>query len=120
MVCALLGATGHAGLTESAALCVSEVVGNVHRHTRSPLVQVVVTLAEGYVVISVRDDEPQREPWPRELVDARQLADVPVSGYGLCILQELTDRWGVTRYGGLLPESKAVWFRLDDGARGAA
>ncbi|MFD7013763.1 ATP-binding protein [Streptomyces sp. NPDC059161] len=120
MVCALLGATGHAGLTESAALCVSEVVGNVHRHTRSPWVHVVVTLAEGYVVVHVHDDEPQKEPWKRELADARQLADVPVSGYGLRILQQLTDGWGVTRYGGPLPASKAVWFRLDDGGRGAA
>lgn len=39
---------------------------------------------------------------------SRPLADVPMSGYGLCILQQLMDGWGVTRYGGLFPESKAV------------
>ncbi|MFE9410136.1 hypothetical protein ACFYN0_15260 [Streptomyces sp. NPDC006704] len=74
VVAALVRVAGHAPLVDSARLCTSELVTNVHRHT----------------------------------------------GAGLVHVEELTDAWGATYYGGPRPTSKAVWFRMVRGGRGAS
>ncbi|MFM9368055.1 ATP-binding protein [Streptomyces sp. Da 82-17] len=113
LVRALLKSTGHASLAQSARLCTSEIVTNVFRHTHAFLVVVDVTVGENQVSIYVHDDRPRDIPMPRELSDAEH-------GHGLYIVNACADAWGVTYFGGLIPTSKAVWFRLVTGGRGAA
>ncbi|EGX60878.1 regulatory protein [Streptomyces zinciresistens K42] len=114
LVVALIRSTGHQALAEAAQLCTSEIVTNVYRHTAARLVHVDVIVAERYVSVWVHDDLPKELPAPPERTDHRE------GGLGTHIVDQLADRWGVSLYGELVPTSKAVWFRLDEGGRGAA
>ncbi|MEV5527811.1 ATP-binding protein [Streptomyces prunicolor] len=111
LVVALCRSTGHGALAGNAQLCASEIVTNVYRHTAARLVHVDVIVAEGYVSVWVHDDLPKELPGPPEGLERE-------GGLGLCIVDQLADHWGAALYGGLIPTSKAVWFRLDEGGRG--
>jgi len=110
LVGALLGTTGHETLAESARLCTSEVVTNVYRHTCSLLVHVEVTVDVQGVTVYVHDDQPRDLPMPPEMSDGE-------GGLGLYLVNHFADNWGTNFYGGLIPKSKAVWFRLVEGGR---
>ncbi|WP_329400812.1 ATP-binding protein [Streptomyces melanogenes] len=115
LIAALLRIAGHASLVESARICTSELVTNVYRHTSAKLVHVEVTLGDSDVAVYVYDDRPRALPVPPEIVPA-----IEAHGRGLVLVNDLSDAWGATYYGGLLPHSKAVWFRMVTGGRGTS
>ncbi|MEU9098094.1 ATP-binding protein [Streptomyces sp. NPDC048361] len=117
IVAALLRVAGHAPLAESARLCTSELVTNVHRHTGARLVHVEVVLGEGEVTVRVYDDQARPLPPPVPSGTGSALREC---GRGLLLVDELADAWGTTHYGAPRPTSKAVWFRMVRGGRGAS
>lgn len=114
LVAALLTFTGHQGLVESARSCTSELVANVYRHTSAVLVHIEVTVAPASVTVYVYDDQPRVQPVPLEPLTLRE------HGMGLKIVSLMSDEWGVTVYGGMEPSSKAVWFTMKAGGKGAS
>lgn len=115
LVAALLRLAGYEQLVEAAKICTSELVTNVYRHTDAMLVHVEVTLGDHGVSVYVYDDQPRALPVPSEVVPA-----IREDGRGLILVNDLSDAWGATYYGGLRPTSKAVWFRMVTGGRGAS
>ncbi|MEV7865127.1 ATP-binding protein [Streptomyces sp. NPDC088124] len=102
LVSAACTAWGLPGLTDSAALVVSELIGNSVRHSGSHLVRVLVSLPEpGRVRVAVVDKS-RTAPAPRTVDDSAE------DGRGLVVVQALADRWGteVLRWG------KQVWVEL--------
>ncbi|MDX3853246.1 ATP-binding protein [Streptomyces sp. AK02-01A] len=102
----LLRRTAHSALADDARLCTSEVVTNVHRHTRTRRIRLDVTVGQLLVMVHVRDDTPFGLPVPGA-GGAEQ-----THGRGLLLLDSLAVDWGWTIFGGCSPESKAVWFTL--------
>ncbi|MER7145966.1 ATP-binding protein [Streptomyces xanthochromogenes] len=115
VVAALLGIAGHGPLVEAAKICTSELVTNVFRHTGAKLVHVEVTLGDREVSVYVYDDQPRALAVPTEIMPA-----IREDGRGLILVNDLADAWGATYFGGLRPHSKAVWFRMVKGGRGAS
>ncbi|MEW2388997.1 ATP-binding protein [Streptomyces venezuelae] len=91
---------GHLG--DTAALCTSELVTNVHQHTKSD-VHLRAAVATTHVRIAVYDGGGDQLPSPR-----RPDADEE-GGRGLFLVTALSDVCGVT------PASagKGVWFQLN-------
>jgi len=112
LLVALCRTTDHEALAEAARLCTSEIVTNVYRHTAARLIHVDVIVAGRYVEVWVHDDLPKELPAPSDDTDRE-------GGRGLYVVDQLADHWGASLYGGLIPTSKAVWFRLYEGGRGA-
>ncbi|MGJ5898720.1 ATP-binding protein [Streptomyces sp. V2] len=108
---ALLRTTGHETLVDSARLCMSEVVTNVYRHTRTRLVYVRAAVTEKSVTVFVRDDLPCSLSTPGAV-------DLCEGGRGLFLLDSLTDSWGTRIYGTPAPSGKDVWFQFVAGGRG--
>ena len=83
-------------------LLVSELVTNAVRHAEGEAVRLVVTLKGGILRIEVHD--PGRgfelKPPPTDPLRA--------SGWGLVLVAELADRWGVDHH----PRTR-VWFEMD-------
>ncbi len=89
-------------LRPAAAMCVTELLSNVHKHTASPeCVLELRRIAQG-IRVSVRDGEPSppvmREP---DCLSER--------GRGLFLLSETADAWGFEPEG----PGKEVWFVLN-------
>ncbi|MFF5583329.1 ATP-binding protein [Streptomyces hygroscopicus] len=112
MVSGLLSATGHCSLIDPARLLVSELVSNVHLHTKVPLLMLEATVRAGQLHVSVRDEEPTRMPdtTTRPTPHAEH-------GRGLLLVQAYADAWGTIWHGGLHPRGKSVWFELADQPR---
>jgi integral membrane sensor domain MASE1/anti-sigma regulatory factor (Ser/Thr protein kinase) len=94
----------HAALTD-AGLLVSELVTNSIRHAHTPAsawVEVQASVLGDRVRVEVRDHGPGFEP--SELVPNRE----STSGWGLYLVDQLADRWGVTTTSGT-----RVWFEID-------
>jgi anti-sigma regulatory factor (Ser/Thr protein kinase) len=95
---------------EDARLLVSELVTNAIRHAGlvdGDVIKLVVVRGERALRIEVCDPGPGfevEEPLPDP---ARP------SGWGLYLVRQLSDRWGVER-----SEQTRVWFELDRGAAG--
>jgi anti-sigma regulatory factor (Ser/Thr protein kinase) len=86
-------------------LLVSELVTNAVRHAGAgPAGKVQVTLdcCDQGVRVVVADDGPGFVP------RLAHRPDPPVDGFGLVLVDELADRWGVQRDGGA-----RVWFEID-------
>ena len=81
-------ALGH--LEETAALLVSELVGNAVRHVRAGAMALELRLetSDGRLRIEVHDADP-RPPQPRTP------AELDESGFGFVLVQALADGWGV-------------------------
>jgi len=90
---------------EDARLLVSELVTNAIRHADlgvADVITLVVVTGDRALRIEVRDPGPGFEPRPPDPDPARP------SGWGLYLVRELSDRWGVDR-----AADNRVWFELD-------
>jgi anti-sigma regulatory factor (Ser/Thr protein kinase) len=83
-------------------LLVSELVTNAVRHAGGEAVRLVVALAGGTLRIEVHD--------PGSGFTLKPPSDDPLraSGWGLVLVEELADRWGVDHH----PRTR-VWFEMD-------
>lgn len=86
-------------------LLVSELVTNVVRHTGHrpsfAAADMRVRMYPDRVRVEVRDDGPGFSPWPQAPVPTAE------SGWGLQLVAELADDWGVER-----GAQNCVWFEL--------
>jgi len=85
---------------ERAMLLASELVTNAVIHAATPLV-LSVALDGGLLRVLVEDDD--------ENTPVMAAARGPHGGFGLHIVEELSDRWGSTRRPG---GGKVVWFEI--------
>ncbi|MFD5896837.1 ATP-binding protein [Streptomyces sp. NPDC060366] len=113
-VASLLDVSGYAPLVDDARLCVSELVTNAHRHTRTHRIRVEAVVNWKQATVYVCDSNPWALPAPGEV----GLGAVQEGGQGLRLVENLARAWGLTIYGGCSPAYKAVWFTL--ARRGAA
>ncbi|MER8000662.1 ATP-binding protein [Streptomyces sp. NPDC095613] len=104
----LLVISRHGPLADDARLCVSEVVTNAHRHTRSPQIRVEVTVHRERITVAVRDDR----PWALPVAAAPGPDTEREGGRGVSLVESLATAWGTTVQGGRSPGGKAVWFTL--------
>lgn len=88
-------------LAEKAVLLVSELVGNAVRHTGARTFGLRTLRRPGWVRIEVRDPS-------RGLPCLMPVRPMDVSGRGLTLVDQLSDRWGVD----LLPRGKTTWFEM--------
>lgn len=107
-VTSLLTGSPHSGLLDDARLCVSEVVANAHRHTRTSLIGVHVTVDPQHVTFAVSDDR----PWTVPAAGVRPGGFEQEGGWGLFLLEELASTWGSDVCGCCAPRHKTVWFTL--------
>lgn len=96
-----LGRSQSPELRDAAALCVTELVANVIRHTRSRSCLLTVASSDGGVRIEVHD-ESSDPPAVQGQADGEK-------GRGLRIVEALARAWGVEHYDG---DGKAVWVCL--------
>ncbi|MGQ7750978.1 ATP-binding protein [Streptomyces sp. NBC_01005] len=111
-IASLLTVSRHRGLVDDARLCVTELVTNAHRHTRTPLIRVGVTVQRKQVTVSVADDDHWALPEPPAFREVREGVCEQEGGRGLLLVERLALAWGMTVLGGCLPYRKAVWFTL--------
>lgn len=104
---ALLHVSGYTPVVDDARLCVTELVTNAHRHTRTRQIRVEAVVNRKQATVYVCDSNPWRLPVP----GAGQGA-VQEGGQGLRLVESLARAWGLTVYGGREPTYKAVWFTL--------
>lgn len=95
-------ATGHAPMTPTLQLLVSELATNAIRHAGGDRFLVEFD-ANGHVLVAVCDANPT-EPTPRDA----QPTDL--GGRGLAIVEGLSERWGAQIH----RDGKCVWFQLAD------
>jgi serine/threonine-protein kinase RsbW len=105
---ALLGLNGSlVDLRASVRLLVSELVSNAVRHAGTDedrTVRVRLDATPERVHVDVIDEGPGFEPGPHAIRDGDPLE----AGFGLALVDELADRWGVEAEGGA-----CVWFEID-------
>ncbi len=90
-----------AGRVDDAEIVVSELVANAVRHAAPPL-ELLVTVRERYLHISVRDGSPVR---PRRVLPDPDTAE---GGRGLLLVDAVAAGWGTTEVAG----GKVVWATL--------
>ncbi|MEV8310258.1 ATP-binding protein [Streptomyces flavidovirens] len=97
---------GHGRLVAAACLCTSELVTNVHLHTKGEAMMRLL-VRPLLLRVSVFDESPA-------LPVLRPLGQVECYGRGLTLVAETADRWGVAenRAG---RHAKGVWFELAGG-----
>jgi serine/threonine-protein kinase RsbW len=94
-----------AELSHPVRLLVSELVTNAVQHGGTgagSTVRVRLEALRERVRVEVTDEGPGFD------LDRRAATDPAAGGFGLRLVDELTDRWGVTAAGGAL-----VWFEID-------
>ncbi|MET9558181.1 ATP-binding protein [Streptomyces sp. NPDC006645] len=111
----LLRVSRHDALADDAQLCVTELVTNAHRHTRTHRIGVTVAVNRRRITVYVTDDAPWSLPVPSTVPTERELG----CGQGMFLLDSVAETWGSTIYGGLTPSHKAVWFTLARAATAA-
>ncbi|MER6119702.1 ATP-binding protein [Streptomyces sp. A0642] len=90
-------------LIDQAALGVTELLTNVHRHAQpDKSCTVEVELLLDRLTVSVHDHDPR-------LPTVRQAGDSSTSGRGLALIAAVSESWGVRPRGGA---GKVVWFTL--------
>ncbi|MDX3384277.1 ATP-binding protein [Streptomyces niveiscabiei] len=99
-------------LIDRAALGVTELLANVHRHARPDKTCVVeMELLLGQLTVSVRDHDP-RLPVVTEPDDLDGLGDIDAlatCGRGLAMVAAVSESWGARSEG---EDGKVVWFTL--------
>ncbi|MGJ5892821.1 ATP-binding protein [Streptomyces sp. V2] len=96
-------------LIDRAALGVTELLANVHRHARPDKTCVVeMELLLGQLTVSVRDHDPRLPvvTGPDDLDDIDALA---TCGRGLAMVAAVSESWGARSEG---EDGKVVWFTL--------
>ncbi|OON79620.1 ATP-binding protein [Streptomyces tsukubensis] len=89
-------------LAECTALLVSELFGNAVEHTGARAVGLRMHRRPGRIRVEVRDPS-------RSLPCMMPAFEMEVvSGYGLLLVEKLSDRWGAD----LLPIGKKTWFEI--------
>ncbi|MEU8886655.1 ATP-binding protein [Streptomyces sp. NPDC048442] len=96
-----LATLGLGDLAETAALCTSELVTNVHQHAKGD-VHLRTRIESTHIRIAVYDDCPGL-PAPRRAKSADE------DGRGLFLVTALSDVCGVSR----ATHGKGVWFQLN-------
>jgi anti-sigma regulatory factor (Ser/Thr protein kinase) len=83
-------------------LLVSELVTNAVRHAEGAAVRLIVSMTAGVLRVEVHD--------PGRGFDVKPPPDDPfrASGWGLVLVAQLSDRWGVD----VAPRTR-VWFEMD-------
>jgi hypothetical protein len=97
-------------LIDRAALGVTELLSNVHRHARSDKTCTVeLELLADRLTVSVRDSDP-RLPVPADTAaDAPGTGPLATCGRGLAMVAAVSDSWGARPDG---ENGKVVWFTL--------
>jgi anti-sigma regulatory factor (Ser/Thr protein kinase) len=96
---------GLRGLREPVRLLVSELVTNAVKHGGSGergMVELRLDCAPECVRVEVRDEGPGFGPRTRPRIDPLQ------DGFGLTLVDQLADRWGVE-----VERGARVWFEID-------
>ncbi|MGW1228271.1 ATP-binding protein [Streptomyces sp. NPDC001478] len=89
-------------LIDQAALGVTELLTNVHRHAQpDKTCTVEVELLLDRLTVSVHDHDPR-------LPTVREASESSTSGRGLALIAAVSESWGVRRGGA----GKVVWFTL--------
>jgi anti-sigma regulatory factor (Ser/Thr protein kinase) len=86
---------------DTVELLVSELVGNAVRHTGARTFGLRMWRRRGWIRVEVRDPS-------RALPCLMPVCDLDVSGRGLFLVDNLSDRWGVD----LQARGKTTWFEL--------
>ena len=89
---------------ETLRLLVTELVANSVRHAHAKTVELKAIVTGGSVWLEVADEGPGFDPQSER--DAAAWRDD--SGWGLLLVERLSDRWGVGHQGG----GTRVWFEL--------
>ncbi|MCX3062243.1 ATP-binding protein [Streptomyces beihaiensis] len=90
-------------LIDRAALGVTELLTNVHRHAGpDKTCTVEMRLLRGTLTIAVRDHDPI-------LPDVRAPQPLDTSGRGLALIAAVSESWGASPHG---HDGKVVWFTL--------
>lgn len=100
-----LGASHPVDVRDAAALCVTELVANVVRHTRSLYCQLTVSARDDGIRIEVQDESIDAPTVPAR----SQVGAGDEEGRGLRIVEALARDWGVEQYEG---DGKSVWVLL--------
>ncbi|MBX7550865.1 ATP-binding protein [Streptomyces sp. tea 10] len=97
-------------LIDRAALGVTELLSNVHRHARpDKTCTVELELLADRLTVSVRDSDP-RLPVPADTAaDAPDVGPLATCGRGLAMVAAVSDSWGARPDG---ENGKVVWFTL--------
>ncbi|MEU8031334.1 ATP-binding protein [Streptomyces sp. NPDC049099] len=96
-------------LIDRAALGVTELLSNVHRHARpDKSCTVELELAPDRLTVSVRDNDP-RLPVPAAAADAPDTGPLATCGRGLAMVAAVSESWGARPDG---ENGKVVWFTL--------
>lgn len=119
-VTSLLVVSRHPGLVDDARLCVTEVVTNAHRHARTSLIGVHVTVDRELVTVAVSDDMPWTAPVAGSKPGGPLRGRAMEGGWGLFLLEELAAAWGSDVCGCCAPRHKTVWFTLTGKSDSAA
>ncbi|MGW2732006.1 ATP-binding protein, partial [Streptomyces sp. NPDC001494] len=96
-------------LIDRAALGVTELLSNVHRHARpDKSCTVELELLVDRLTVSVRDHDP-RLPVVADAADAPDLVPLATCGRGLAMVAAMSESWGARPEG---DDGKVVWFTL--------
>ncbi|WP_129311034.1 ATP-binding protein [Streptomyces sp. L2] len=96
-------------LIDRAALGVTELLSNVHRHAQpDKSCTVELELRPDRLTVSVRDHDP-RLPVVAEVSDAADIAPMATCGRGLAMVAAMSESWGARPDG---DSGKTVWFTL--------
>jgi anti-sigma regulatory factor (Ser/Thr protein kinase) len=98
------GDVGHRSL-ETLRLLVTELVANSVRHAAATTVHLRALAGSGGVWVEVADDGPGFDPREHDHTASQE------SGWGLFLVDQLADRWGVRHDG----RHTRVWFELQRG-----
>ncbi|MFJ3309920.1 ATP-binding protein [Streptomyces sp. NPDC086549] len=96
-------------LIDRAALGVTELLSNVHRHAQpDKSCTVEMELLLDRLTVSVRDHDP-RLPVVDDVAEAAEIAPLATCGRGLAMVAAVSESWGVRPDG---DNGKVVWFTL--------
>lgn len=110
----LLHVSGYAPVVDDGRLCVTELVTNAHRHTRTRQIRVEAVVNRKQATVYVCDSN----PWVLPVPGGVSPGGVQEDGQGLRLVESLARAWGLTIHGGCVPAYKAVWFTLARGGGG--